>query len=193
MKPYKATGPAGYQSYFYQSQWYIDGSDVCSFIRTIFEGKTNMADINKSFFVLIPKVPKLKYLNQFWPLGICNVNFKIVTNILVNQLKSLMPNLVSVKQSSFVPGRNITDNIVMAQEIIHSMRNMRGTQGYMAIKVDLEKAYDKLRWDFIRDTLMDAGLPSQFVDLVMKCIETTSSLRVSEYYGMIILLRVLLL
>jgi hypothetical protein len=63
----------------------------------------------------------------------------------------------------------------------------------MAIKVDLEKAYDKLRWDFIRDTLMDAGLPSQFVDLVMKCIETTSSLRVSEYYGMIILLRVLLL
>jgi hypothetical protein len=56
-----------------------------------------------------------------------------------------MPNLVSVKQSSFVPGRNITDNIVMAQEIIHSMRNMRGTQGYMAIKVGLEKAYDRLR------------------------------------------------
>jgi hypothetical protein len=48
MKPYKATGPAGYQSYFYQSQWHMDGSDVCNFIRAIFEGKTNMADINKS-------------------------------------------------------------------------------------------------------------------------------------------------
>ena len=57
--------------------------------------------------------------------------------------------------SSFVPRRDVTDNIIVAQEIIHSMRWMKGKRGVMAIKVDLEKAYDRLRWSFIRDTLID--------------------------------------
>jgi len=58
--------------------------------------------------------------------------------------------MASKHQSSFISGRHITDTIVVAQEIIHSMRSMKGKKGFMAIKVDLEKAYDCLRWDFIR-------------------------------------------
>lgn len=62
----------------------------------------------------------------------------------------------------------------MAQEIVHSMRNMKGRKGMMAIKVDLEKDYDRLQWDFISNTLSEAKLPSNLVTLIMKCIESTS-------------------
>ena len=103
---------------------------------------------------------KPEYLHQFQPIGLCNVNFKILTKNLVNSVKFLMPKLISINQSRFVPGRQITDNIVVAQEGIHSMRNLRGRKCYIAIIVDLEKAYDCLRRDLIRDTLMDASFPT---------------------------------
>ena len=72
-----------------------------------------------------------------------------------------MPKLIGPMQSSFVPGRHITDNIIIAQEDLHSMGSKKGKVGWMAIKVDLEKAYDRLNWDFIEDTLVDIGIRIQ--------------------------------
>ncbi|XP_061369208.1 uncharacterized protein LOC133312081 [Gastrolobium bilobum] len=77
-----------------------------------------------------------------------------------------MPN-----QCSFVKGRHSSDNIVFAQEIFHSMGIKKG---WMAIKVDLEKVYDRLGWDFIKDTLQDIQLPEDLINLIMKCISTAS-------------------
>lgn len=67
----------------------------------------------------------------------------------MNRLKHLMLKLISEFQSSFVPGRHFTDNITVAQEVKHSLRKMKGRRGIIAIKVDLEKAYDRLRWDLL--------------------------------------------
>lgn len=174
MKPFKALGTYGFQPYFFQTQWSVVGGDLCRFIKEVFANKQEVAEVNHSYLVLIPKVPKPECIHQFRPIGLCNVIYKTLTKILVNRLKPLMQKLVSMNQSSFVPGRQIVDNIIIAQEIIHSMRNLKRKKGVMAIKVDLEKAYDRLRWDFIRDTLTLTGIPRSTVDLIMKCIETTS-------------------
>lgn len=85
-----------------------------------------------------------------------------------------MADIILPYQTSFVKGRNITDNIIIAQEVIYSMRKKSGRIGWMAIKVDLEKAFDRLRWDFIEETLWDVGLPNVMVDLIIKCISTPS-------------------
>ena len=90
---------------------------------------------------------------QFRPIGLCNVIYKLISKCIVNKLKGVLPDLISPAQSSFVPGRQITDNVILMQEAIHSMRRKKGATGWMAIKLDLEKAYDRLRWDFIHDTL----------------------------------------
>ena len=82
------------------------------------------------------------------------------------------PGSITMHQSSFISGRHITDTIVVAQEIIHSMRSMKGKKGFMA--GDLEKVYDRLRWDFIKDTPLDVNLPPQLVTLIMTCIENSS-------------------
>lgn len=71
-------------------------------------------------------------------------------------------------------GRHITDNIVIAQEAIHSMRKRTGKNGIMALKVDLEKVYDRVSWAFLFETLHEAGLSAALIDVIMICVSTSS-------------------
>ena len=85
-----------------------------------------------------------------------------------------MDKLVSPLQAAFVPGRKEIDNMIIVQEMIHTMSSKKGNQGYMAIKIDLEKAYDKLEWHFIRDVLTLYNLPQGLIKLIMSCISGSS-------------------
>lgn len=87
------------------------------------------------------------------------MTYKLVTKMLINRLKHLKGEVVSSNQGSFVPGRQITDNIIVFQRIIHSLRQRKGKKGGMVVKVDLEKEYGRLEWGFIAETLEDVGLP----------------------------------
>ncbi|OMO56897.1 reverse transcriptase [Corchorus capsularis] len=86
----------------------------------------------------------------------------------------LIPKLIGPLQSSFIPGRQAADNILVAQEMIHTIRKSRGKNGLMAIKIDLEKAYDRISWDFLKETLMMFGFPQPWINLIMFCVESTS-------------------
>ena len=90
-------------------------------------------------------------------------------------MRNVISKLVAPNQVSFIPERNITDNIIITQEIIHSMRNSKGKDHWMAIKVDLEKAYDYLSWSFILDTLQDAGIPGNIVKIILDCITNANA------------------
>ena len=81
-----------------------------------------------------------------------------------------MPKLISQSQSSFVPSRQTSNNILVVQEVVHSMRNKKRKTSVMAIKINLEKAYDRLKWDFIHDTFEDTSLACNFINLVQECI-----------------------
>lgn len=81
--------------------------------------------------------------------------------------------LVGKNQCSFVSERNSYDNVIIAQEIIHSMERKKGRKGLMVVKVDLEKVYDRIRWDFLKDTLKAIGLNHHWVKLIMCCVSST--------------------
>ncbi|KAK7244115.1 hypothetical protein RIF29_38933 [Crotalaria pallida] len=130
--------------------------------------------INSTLLVLIPKVDTPQWASQFRPIALCNVVYKRITKILANRLNPFLNNWISPNQAGFVSGRNIQDNIIIAQELVHTMKNMRGKKGFMSIKFDLEKAYDRLSWDFVRKCLMELNLPAAFVELVYSCNSTTS-------------------
>lgn len=66
---------------------------------------------------------------QFRPIGLCNVNYKILSKILVNRIKPYLNKLVGKEHVSFVPVRQITDNVLILQELTHSMRTNTGKQG----------------------------------------------------------------
>ncbi|XP_039044399.1 uncharacterized protein LOC120183869 [Hibiscus syriacus] len=125
--------------------------------------------------VLIPKVATLENFTQFRPISLCTVLFKVISKVIVNRLKPFLPKWVMENQTSFVLGRNISINIIITQDVIHSMKRKQGCSEWMVIKLDLEKAYDRLEWAFIEDTLSDLKIPAGLGDLIMSCVTTIST------------------
>ena len=92
----------------------------------------------------------------------------------MGRIRPKLPELVSPLQIAFVPGRNRVDNAIIVQELVHSMSKKKGRSGAMAIKIDLKKAYDRLEWSFIRDTLKLFKLPHSMISLIMSCMSTST-------------------
>ncbi|KAK5770770.1 hypothetical protein PVK06_046923 [Gossypium arboreum] len=88
-----------------------------------------------------------KDFSQFRPISLCSVLYKLVMKVIANRFKVIFPKLISQEQSGFIAGQNISDDIILAQEVIHSMRCKRKGKDWMAIKLDLEKAYDRILWN----------------------------------------------
>lgn len=98
---------------------------------------------------------------------------KLITKVLVNKIRPHLDNLIGPLQSSFIPKRGTSDNAVIAHEIVHHMHKKKGKSGYLLFKIDFEKAYDRVDWDFLKLTLNEFGFPPTIIDLIMHC--TTSS------------------
>lgn len=162
---------------FYQKNWDLVAEKVYEIVLQALQGKGLPQGINNTFIALLPKIQNPESAAHFRPIGLCNVSYKIITKVIVNRIKPILPILISNTQASFVPGRQITDNIVIVQEVLHTMRRKQGAKGLMAIKVDFEKAYDRLKWSFIRETLAQMNLPILLIDIIMDCV-TTSELQV---------------
>ena len=78
-------------------------------------------------------------------------------------------------QMAVVSGRKGTNNVIIAQEVLHSLGKKKGRTGYMAFKIDMEKAYEKLEWSFIRDMLIRVNLPMDIIDVIMSFVFTVST------------------
>lgn len=98
---------------------------------------------------------------------------KLATKTLANRLKTIWGSLISPTHGAFVPGRQGVDNIVICQEIVHSLWFTRARRGGMVIKVDMEKAYDRMSWAFIEETLRDTNLPEYLIAAIMHIISTS--------------------
>lgn len=129
---------------------------------------------NDTFLVLIPKTDNPTTLRQFRPISLCDVVYKTITKMIVNRLKPLLPKFISLMQTSFILRRNISDNIIIYQEVLHSFQRKKGLAGCMMVKIDLEKAYDRLEWGFVSTTLLHFGLPQHLIDVIMMCVTTPS-------------------
>ena len=114
---------------------------VCQFVKQIFSQSEKVEEVNKALIVLILKVSNSKFVKQFRPISLCNVIYKIITKIVAARLRSCMSLLSAPNQSSFVLARYSANNIIITQ-VIHSTRSKKGREGWMAIKVDLKKAYN---------------------------------------------------
>ena len=99
--------------------------------------------------VLIPKIAHPKLITQFRPISLCNTLYKLVSRIIVQRLKPYTAKAINPCQAGFVPSRRMSDNIIIIQEVIRTLIFRRGQTGYVALKLDLEKAYDRLEWHYI--------------------------------------------
>ncbi|KAH1131016.1 hypothetical protein J1N35_002394 [Gossypium stocksii] len=93
--------------------------------------------------------------------------------VIANCFKYIFPKVISHKQAGFIVGRSITDNIILAQEVIHTMRSQKNKK-WMAIKIDLEKAYDRVSWEFIEASFQAAGIPGYLNNVIMSAISNAT-------------------
>lgn len=174
MGPYKAPGPDGYPPVFYQKNWSVVGPAVTEFVLQAFQKGHFPAEMNQTLVVLIPKTSSPQDATQFRPIALTNVVVKLITKIIANRLRRVIDKLISPTQCAFIPGRHSTDNVIIAQELIHTMWTKRGRKGFMAAKIDLKKAYDRVHWPFLQRLLAHVGFSQPMVQLIMFSITSAS-------------------
>ena len=101
--------------------------------------------------------------------------YKIISKVIANRLKPVLNSIISETQSAFIADRLITDNILIAFKSLHHMKtSCIGKKGFMPMKLDMSKAYDRVEWSFLERILLKLGFQDSWVDLIMKCITTVS-------------------
>ena len=114
-------------------------------------------------------------MSNFRPISLCNVIYKIVSKVIANHLKPLLNSIISETQSVFINNRLITENILIAYESLHHMKNnCTGKQGFMVFKLDMSKANDRVEWSFLEQILLKLSFHDDWVALLMECITTVS-------------------
>ena len=145
MHPDKAGGPDGLNPAFFQQFWPILGKEVYSCCKDWLNNNSFPTNLNDTNMVLIPKKENACRLKDLPPIALCNILYKILSKVLANRLKLILPHIISENQAAFVPERSINDNVLIAFELIHHMKqSSRGSEGDVALKLDISKAYNKV-------------------------------------------------
>ena len=145
MHPTKSLGPNGMPLLFYQKYWEVVSPYVTKCVLQILNSGSLPCVLNETYICLIPKVQCPQKITEFRPINLCNVIYKIVSKVLANRLKRILPKVIGEAQSAFVLGRQITDNVFVAFETMNSIKSKRkGKTRLMAIKLDMSKAYDRV-------------------------------------------------
>ena len=189
MAPLKSPRPDGMPPIFYQNYWSLVGSDVVDAILMNLNTGTFPPSLGHSFITLIPKVNNPEYISQCRPISLSNVLYRVYSKVLANRLKKLLPKIVSEQQSAFMTDRLISDNIMVVFETLHYMHNhSTRNNGYMALKLDMSKAYDRVEWLYMEKLMTKMGFCAAWVKLMMGCITTATYLVLinGEPYGNIV-------
>ena len=175
ISPSKAPGPDGITALFFQKYWNIVGLHVTDAVLDCLNSGRLLKSVNFTNIVLIPKIKALVNMSHFRPISLCNVLYKIISKVLVNRMKNILPAVISDCQSAFVPGRMISDNIIISFEMLHYLKNKRGGKvGQMVAKLDMSKTYDRVEWDYLRAIFLKLGFHKRWVSLIMMCVSSVT-------------------
>jgi hypothetical protein len=166
MPPGKAPSPDGFTMDFFHYCWDMIKEDVWLAVEESRASSQVLSSLNVTFINLIPKEERATHLKQFKPISLSNVIYKIITKVIANRLKPLLPTIISNEQSGYVEGRQIMDSVILANEVIHSLKTSKISG--MLIKLDLSKSFDRLSWQYLRSVLESFGFSNHWVDWILK-------------------------
>jgi exonuclease III len=142
MEHNKAPGPDGFPAEFYQACWDILKEDLMALYTDFHKGKLPLYSLNFGTVILLPKCKEATKIQQYRPICLLNVSFKIFTKVATNRVTHIAQKVISPSQTAFLPGRNIMEGVIVLHETIHEMH--RKKQSGVILKIDFEKAYDKI-------------------------------------------------
>lgn len=158
MHSLKSPGPDGYSAGFFQNSRATMGQDVIRAALHFLNGEQFEEGLNATNICLVPKVSSPTQVTDYRSISLCYVIYKLISKVLANRLKNVLPIIISSEQSAFILGRLITNNVLVAFETLHTMdTRLKGKKGFMALKLDMSNAYDNLKWDFLEVMLQKLG------------------------------------
>ncbi|GKB83265.1 RNA-directed DNA polymerase, eukaryota, reverse transcriptase zinc-binding domain protein [Tanacetum coccineum] len=144
-----APGPDGFSLHFYKKAWDTIIGDICKAVKDLFHKGEILSEINSTVIALVPKIQTPAKVSDYRPIACCN------------------------NQSAFIPSRQIQDNILISQELL-KMYERKGGPKRVALKIDLQKAYDTINWCFMANILKGFGFYDKMVQWIMLCVTTTT-------------------
>ncbi|XP_071902137.1 uncharacterized protein [Coffea arabica] len=175
MNPDKSPGVDGMSPLFFQKFWTTIKKEVVNAIQTFFHTGHLLKSVNHTVITLIPKLLNPTSLNQLRPISLSTTLYKVIAKILANRLKGVLHCCICKNQSAFIPGRQILDNILVSHEYLHYLNNKRqGKDGFMAVKLDMSKAYDRVEWSFLEAIMQKMGFQYRWINWIMECVRTVS-------------------
>lgn len=175
IKGSSAPGEDGLTGLFYQKFWHIVGPELSAEIHKFFQTAILPSGWNHTQISLLPKIPSPTTMKDMRPISLCSVQYKIISKILSERLKGVLESIISDTQGAFVSGRLITDNVIIAHELVHGLRtNDSIAHEYMAVKTDMSKAYDRVEWCFLENLMEKMGFDRQWICWIMACVSTVT-------------------
>ena len=166
MEHNKAPGPDGFPLEFYQVFWNLIKDDLMALFTDFHQGNLPLNRLNFGTTILLPKKKDAKVIRQYMPICLLNVSFKIFTKVATNRLSTIAQKIIRPTQTAFLPGRNIMEEAVILHETIHELHSKR--KDGVIFKIDFKKAYDKVNWSFLQQTLRMKGFSHQWCEWVQK-------------------------
>lgn len=175
MGPTKAPSEDGFPAIFFQKYWHIIGNEVSAFCLEVLNNGKEVSSINNTHIVLLPKINNPMNLANFKPISLYNLIYKLIFKVIAYRFQHVLEDCIDKSQSAFILRRLISDNVLLAYEILYSfLQKQTGMRGLMAIKLDMSKAYDRVKWDFLKQMMFRLGFDEEWVNLIMWCIMSFS-------------------
>ena len=144
-------------------------------VLNVLNSNMSMVVINKTNITLVPKTKNPTKMIDFKPISLSNVVYKLISKVLANHLKTILPKTITKNHSAFLHERLITDNVLVAFELMHYLDHKReGKDCYMAVKLDMSKAHNRVKWGFIEKVMERMGFNEKWINLMMSSITTVT-------------------
>lgn len=169
----KAPGPDGYTMKFFKEAWEVVGEDITVAVQSFFIKGFLPKGLNSTILALVPKKQEAKVMKDYRPISCCNILYKLISKILANRLKSILPKCITWNQYAFIKERLLMENVLLATELVKDYHK-ETISPRCAMKIDISKAFDSVQWSFLINTLKALGLPERFIHWVSLCITTAS-------------------
>ncbi|XP_028556870.1 uncharacterized protein LOC114581249 [Dendrobium catenatum] len=166
-------GQDGITFSFFKAYWEIIKLDLWNAIKEFFENAVMDPKWKETIVVLIPKINNPLSPSNYRPISLCNSVYKLVAKILMNRMAPYISKLISYEQVAFIKGRSLNDHVLIAQEVIHKLRNSKSSKGFVVFKIDMEQAYDSMGWTTLEKDLHYFGFPEFFSKLILNCIQSS--------------------
>jgi hypothetical protein len=163
-----APGPDGFGVAFYKKCWNIIKGELLEMVEDFHRGDLDIGRLNYGVITLIPKIKEANNVKQYRPICLLNVSFKIFTKLIMNRLTPFAGGLINPSQTAFIRGRYIGDGAVILHEVMHELRKRKGAG--VIFKIDFEKAYDSIRWEFVEEVLAKKGFDNKLRGWIMSTV-----------------------